>query len=124
MSVRNALTEQCFDIIYTNIRFLRNKTADLELEIQDNPKAKVVCLTETMLDYNIKVGELLMHSFNTFRKDRNTQGEGVAIYVYNSAIPSIIDMTSSVEDVCLRISLNHIDLLLYRPPHCSDNLSY
>ena len=94
------------------------------MEIQDNPKAKVVCLTETMLDYNIKVGELLMHSFNTFRKDRNTQGEGVAIYVYNSAIPSIIDMTSSVEDVCLRISLNHIDLLLYRPPHCSDNLSY
>ena len=125
MSVRNTPIEQCFDIIYTNIRSLRNKTADLELEVQANPKVKVVCLTETMLDYNINDGELCMHSFNIFRKDRNAHGGGVAIYVHNSAIPSIIDITSSVEAVCLRISLSHFDLLLlcvYRPPHCSDNL--
>lgn len=70
MTAKNA----SFEVLHTNIRSLRNKTDNIELETIANSNIKAICLTETMLNSEILNGENGIRDFNVFRRDRNQFG--------------------------------------------------
>lgn len=75
-----------------------------------------------MLDPTILDGELVIPSFNIFRKDRNQYGGGVVTYAHESFNVTVKDLESSAEALCLELASETTMLVLlcvYRPP--SDN---
>ena len=78
-------------------------------------------LNETKLDSNIGDDEISIEGYSLVRKDRNTHGGGVALYVHND-IPFIksLDLACELESISIEVKLLFIKLLivtaLYRPP--------
>ena len=83
----------------------------------------VLALSETHLDETFQNGELLIQGYDIYRKDRNANGGGVAIYV-QSEIPVKIRydlMKSNLEVLWLEAQIPHLKPILigccYRPPN-------
>lgn len=78
----NTGTQYTLDIFHLNIRSIRNKIDSLLSLVTD---FDVLCFTESHLDSCITDQNLLIDGFNTiYRKDRNSFGGGIIIYVSNS----------------------------------------
>lgn len=76
--------ENSLDIMHINIRSIRNKIDSLLYLVQD---FDVLCFTETHLDVNISNDSLNIEGYKTsFRKDRNSYGGGVMIYISDSIV--------------------------------------
>jgi hypothetical protein len=72
---------QSLDILHLNSRSIRNKTDSNKYLIKD---FHILCFTETHLDPNILDGNVLIEGFkNISRRDRNSFGGGVMIFVSN-----------------------------------------
>jgi exonuclease III len=67
-------------IFVSNIRSIAPKIDELECVVNQND-SDIVCITETWLSDEIPDNAVAMHGFTLFRKDRETRGGGVAIFV-------------------------------------------
>lgn len=108
-----------FEILYTNIRSLRNKIHDIEWELNNHLNVQVISLTETHLSSEIYHGELSITGYQLFRKDRNLHGGGIAVYVKDNIKSSTIDLLSDSESLLLKlegIDFSIFLLTVYRPP--------
>lgn len=73
------VTQFTLDIFHLNVRSIRNKFDQFLSLVSDYD---ILCFTESHLDYNIMNDEISIDGFNTiFRKDRNSYGGGVIIYL-------------------------------------------
>src|SRR6478609_8964203 len=68
-------------------------------------KFDVVGLTETHLDNTIDSDEINIDGFTVFRKDRNSSGGGVLLYIRNELMPIQMSEleTSDIESVYVKI---------------------
>ena len=89
--------------MYTNINSLRYKIPALEWEINQSSSIDIIALTETKLGLEINTGELNIRGFQLFRKDRNDQGGGIAVYLRNELQVTVINIQSLSEALLLKI---------------------
>ena len=90
-------------------------------------------LNETKLDSSIADDEISIEGYSLVRKDRNTHGGGVALYLHND-IPFIkrLDFACELESISIEVKLPFMKPLiitaLYSPPgeifNLIDNLFY
>ena len=110
-----------FKIAHLNIRSLVKIIDRFRLYLH-NQQFDIVSLNETMLDDSIPDNEIYLNGYDLIRKDRNRNGDGVAIYVR-----SIIDyklrinlMADDLETITVEISKPRSKSFLintwYRPP--------
>lgn len=67
------------DIFHLNIRSICHKIQCLETFVSD---FNILCFTKTHLDSNVCDNDILLNGYDTiFRRDRNSHGEGILIYV-------------------------------------------
>ena len=81
----------------------------------------VCALTETKLDVNVDESAINIENFQEYRKDRNRNGGGVAIYVRNDLSVQTLDILSfdGLESLWLKVEVNKITAVFgvcYRPP--------
>ena len=87
----------------------------------DEKKPHIMGLNETKLDSSIGGDEISIEGYSLVRKDRNTHGGGVALYVHND-IPfsKRLDLACELESISVQVKLLFIKLLivtaLCRPP--------
>ena len=67
-------------IYHLNIHSLRNQLDELRLFCNEY-KPQVLSLNETWLDENILDDELHLTGYNIIRRDRDSFGGGVAVYI-------------------------------------------
>ena len=92
----------------------------MEITLKDQD-IDIIGLSETRLDSEITDNEVKIDGYNIFRRDRNRNGGGVAIYVKESLPPPVIKLKSdTLELISLEIKQNHAKPFLvvcwYRPP--------
>lgn len=124
-------TQYTLDIFHLNIRSIRNKLDGLLSLVSD---FDVLCFTESHLNSSILDRDLFIDGFNTiFRKDRNSFGGGIIVYISNSLrVKRRIDLEPiNIECIWIEISDPTCNILLcctYRPPNCDNffwrNLSW
>ena len=112
--------ENALDIIHLNIRSIRNKLDYLNTFIHD---FDIACFTETHLDNSILDDDITLDGFTSIqRKDRNSFGGGVIIYL-SSAVRAFRrkDLEpNSIECIWLEIdnpTYKYFLCCVYRPPH-------
>ena len=115
--------------IYQNIRSLSGKVDELRVVINDSKSGiHIIAITETWLDKKIEDAEVDIPGYKIYRKDRDADGGGVAVYVRNDL--SVIrreDLEDpNLEGLWLEITLpksrGFLLGLYYRPPDSSDYL--
>ena len=107
-------------IAFLNIVSLRKHRHELEITLKEQD-FDIIGLSETRLDSKITDNEVKIDGYNLFRKDRNRNGGGVAIYVKESLPPPVVKLKSdTLELVSLEIKQNHAKPFLvvswYQPP--------
>ena len=114
-----SMTDNVLDILHLNVRSIRNKIAHLNTLVHD---FDILCFTETHLDSNVCNENLLLDGFHTiFRKDRNSFGGGVMIYISNLLrVQRRMELEPvGLECVWLEITsrtCNYLLCCVYRPP--------
>ena len=111
---------------HINICSLRNKI--IEVAELLSPGIHLLAVSETHLDETFNDEVLGIQGYNIFRRDRNVNGGGVAVYVQNhipvNMRPDL--MAADIEVIWLQMNLPHIKPVLigcvYRPP--SANVDY
>ena len=99
-----------------------NKIDYLHDILSFNELPSVFCATETKLGKNIPDSDLAITSYMLFRRDRNHQEGGVAIYCKQTLNPRLIDdlTVASIEAVAIKIQYQRnspmIVCCIYRPP--------
>ena len=75
----------------------------------DEKKLHIMGLNETKLDSSIGDDEISIEGYSLVRKDRNTHGGGVALYVHND-IPFIkrLDLACELESIFIEVKLPFI----------------
>ena len=115
--------------IHQNIRSLSGKVDELRVVINDSKSGiHIIAITETWLDKKIEDAEVDIPGYKIYRKDRDADGGGVAVYVRNDL--SVIrreDLEDpNLEGLWLEITLpksrGFLLGLYYRPPDSSDYL--
>lgn len=66
--------------IHINARSIRHKMTDLKI-IAEKSKAGIIAISESWFDSSITDAEVSMPGYNLERKDRNTHGGGVCMYI-------------------------------------------
>ena len=102
----------------------------------DEKEPHIMGLNETKLYSSIGDDEISIEGYSLVRKDRNTHGGGVALYVHND-IPFIkrLDLACEIESISIEVKLPFMKPLiitaLYHPPgvpteifNLIDNLFY
>ena len=111
-----------------NINSVRNKFDQLKLLVKDY--LDILILEETKLDETFPEGQFYIDGFlPPFRKDRNSYGGGVMIFVRDSIPVKVLDTTlpNENESIFLELNLKNNKWLLmgtYRPPSQCSKLYY
>ena len=80
------LPKKCLLIAHFNICSVRNTIHEICCLVQSN-NIHVLAISETHLDSSFEDAEISIHGYNLFRRDRNRNGGGVAVYI-QSHIPA------------------------------------
>lgn len=108
-----------FSVVYFSCRSLPPKIDKLAaLCTANNPD--IVCLVETWLSDDILDSEVTVHNYSLIRLERNRHGGGVAIYVHNCVLYSIVlSGPAELELIIVSLCISGFKLCLgvfYRPP--------
>ena len=82
----------------------------------------IICISETKIDDKIHDSDVEMDNYQLVRKDRNSDGGGVAIYILKDLEFAVRDdlMTYNLENVTIQLKIaNYRSFIvtgLYRPP--------
>ena len=72
------------NIMHLNIHYLHSKLDEIKILLYEQPNIDIICLCETFLTDKFTDEELVLDNYQLFRKDRNTHGGGLVIYVKNN----------------------------------------
>lgn len=110
-------------LAHINIRSLSRHFADLkDIIVQEN--FDIIGLTETWLSDNDFEDELHIEGYKFIRRDRDTRGGGVGVYLKSGLDWELLNFHSlnSLEQLWVRISVRSKKIIigiLYRPPNSS-----
>ena len=114
--------------LHINLRSMLSKISELRL-IAQNSNAAVIGVSETWLDSSVRDSEISIPNYTVFRKDRNSHGGGVCVYVRNDiAYNKRTDlMQDNLESLWIELKLPKTRPILvcvaYRPPKQQDFFS-
>ena len=77
---QNTALKRTFDIYSLNISGLLSHIDELRVFIDDQ-KPDIICINETMIDDEIHDSNIEVDDYLLVRKDRNSEGRGVSIYI-------------------------------------------
>ena len=113
-------TQYTIDIFHLNIRSIRKKIDSLISLVTD---FDILCFTETHLDASILDQNVSFEGFDTiFRKDRNSFGGGILVYISNSLSVNRRTDLEPANIECILIEIrdptgNFLLCCTYRPPN-------
>lgn len=117
------MAETELNILYLNIRSLRNKLDDIVDIIgnKDYGEVHIMVLTETWI-YDNETSSFNIEGFNAVHDCRNTRGGGTSIYVRNSLSYT---QNNLIVDLCecnvlsIHLVQENLNIIsVYRPPNC------
>ena len=118
-NVFNSLEEGGLKMTNLNVRGL-NESKCFFRGLPDIERSDICCFTETHLAKNspLVVESFPSDHFQVFRKDRNSEGGGVAIFVHKNCCPFEIPVVCNIELVAVHITkpFQMVVLCVYRPP--------
>lgn len=117
--------------LYININSLRYKFVDISDILIEN-YVDVFFIGETKLDESFTNSQFYVKNFTIYRRDRNSHGGGVMVYVNSSIAHRIRNditslITNGLEGIVIELLINKKKWLvagLYKPPSISDNTFY
>lgn len=106
-------TSKNFKILNWNSNGLKNKTIELTQYLQEH-EIDIALITETKLNQTDKIN---IKNYETYRKDRPTNGGGVAIIIKNTIHHSLIPDTHNILEILgIKIKNNiHLFALYINP---------
>lgn len=125
LSVRNNPQKNQFNNLklgHLNTRSLTNKFNDVKLLIEDH-NFNVFALSETWLNDKTQTNIIDLPGYNLFRKDRDTRGGGLVVYVMSLLKCKMLEPlgdTPALEQLWLEINIKQYKLaigVVYRPPN-------
>ena len=125
---QNWFQNKGLNIMHLNIHYLYPKLDELKILLSQKAEIDIICLCETFLNDEFSNNELHLENYQLFRKDRNTNGGGLVIYVRESLRVSVREdlQVEGVESMWLEIKHKAQKSFLlgytYRPP--SSNQSW
>ena len=69
------------NIMHLNIHYLYSKLDKLKILLSQTNEIDVICLCETFLNENFSNEEIKLENYQLFRRDRETNGGGLVVYV-------------------------------------------
>lgn len=121
ISINNNLND--LNILYLNIRSIRNKLDDLESIIQHHYKTltHIIALTEVWI-FDNEVEHFNIPNYDKYYCNRSNRGGGCALYVHNTLYSNIIVSKEWNGNTILGIHINNHKFKLnlfniYKPPH-------
>ena len=69
------------NIVHLNIHYLYPKIDEIRLLASQHQNIDIFCFCETFLNDTFSDNEIILEGFNIFRKDRNSLGGGLVLYV-------------------------------------------
>lgn len=121
ISINNNLND--LNILYLNIRSIRNKLDDLESIIQQHYKTltHIIALTEVWI-FDNEVEHFNIPNYDKYYCNRSNRGGGCALYVHNTLYSNIIVSKEWNGNTILGIHINNHKFKLnlfniYKPPH-------
>lgn len=114
------LPKKGLKVAHINICSLRNKLGEIKEFLQlDN--IYILAISETHIDCTFEDSALNIQGYNIYRRDRNTYGGGVAIYIQNHIPVSVREdlLSTEIEALWLQVHVPHLKPLMvgcgYRP---------
>ena len=107
-----------FKVLHFNISSLISNLSEL-IHIVHDLNIDVISLNETRLDVHIYNDELKIPEYKLFRKDRNRNGGGVALYIHSRINPSALNIQTNIESVWATVKTKSRNInigSIYRPP--------
>ena len=110
------------NIMHLNIHYLHSKLDEIKILLYEQPNIDIICLCETFLTDKFPDEELVLDNYQLFRKDRNTHGGGLVIYVKNNLICKSRDdlQVNGIEALLLEVKHEYQKPFFlaytYRPP--------
>lgn len=104
---------------HINVRSLVPKLQDIELFLYDN-NVDILACSETWLHESIDIETVKINNYAFYRRDRGGRGGGVGIYINSSFRCSVIDTSTSIEQIWLSIPLGSKKICVgavYNPPN-------
>jgi hypothetical protein len=101
-----------------NVRSLLPKIDEVSMLALNN-NLDIFGINETWLDSTIPDSAVNIPGYKIYRKDRNRQGGGVALYVKSTITAKLIEFQTSIECVWVEITNENEKLMvgsMYRPP--------
>ena len=98
-------------MFYTNANCLTNKITELSV-LACAKKFKIMCVTETKFNDEIKDAEISIPNYVVHREDRSTDtsGGGSAIYTHNSLSVEKLDWFKGSESIALKVNFDSTEL--------------
>ena len=124
---QNWFQNKGLNIMYLNIHYLYSKLDELKILLSQKNEIDIICLCETSLNDQFSNDELRLENYQLFRKDRKTNGGGLAIYVKESLRVSVREdlQVEGVESIWLEVKHKAQKSFLlgctYRPPSSSQS---
>ena len=109
-------------IMHLNIHYLYSKLDEIKILLSQQPNIDIMCFCETFLNDQFTDAELSLENYELFRKDRKTNGGGLAIYIKTSLNCTLRDdlQVEGVEALFLEVKPEKQKPFLlaytYRPP--------
>ena len=102
-----------FIVFYTNANYFSNKVTELSV-LASVKKFKIMCVTETHFNDEIKDAEISIPNYIVHREDRSrdTNGGGSAIYTHNSLSVEKLDWFKGSESIAIKVNLDSTELYI------------
>jgi len=110
-------------IAHLNIRSLLPKFQSF-IDLFSKINVNIFAISETWLNSEISDDSLLVQNFSIVRKDRQTRGGGVALFVSNDISFKVIDFIDRVDQLWIKFKIRRESYCLgviYRPPNSNIN---
>ena len=103
---------------HLNVNSIRNKTDSIKTIINRN--LDILLLTETKLDDSFPDNQFTIEGYRLFRKDRNSHGGGLILYINDDIPCRIIDLNlTGIEVIATELTLSNnkwVFINVYKPP--------
>ena len=74
------------NIMHLNIHYLYSKLDEIKILLSQQPNIDILCFCDTFLNDQFSDDELSLENYQLFRKDRKTNGGGLAVYIKSNLL--------------------------------------
>ena len=114
----SAMVRELFTLAHLNARSLLSNYEHFT-DFCEGKGYDIIAVTETWLSEYIDTRDIVLVGYRVFRRDRLGRGGGVAFFVRDNLIVTVLDASNTIEQLWISLKLNGVSFavgVLYRPP--------